>query len=139
MAAAEIDELLKADRSLKMIFVPYPILSAQSVEGGRVELALREIGPDKFLEFRRRIYATRGTIDGASVHPREVVRQALRHNAAAIIFAHNHPSGVAEASQADELITRRLKDALALVDIRVLDHLIVGDNNCLSFAERGLL
>ncbi len=81
----------------------------------------------------------RGTIDGASVHPREVVRQALRHNAAALIFAHNHPSGVAEASQADELITRRLKDALALVDIRVLDHLIVGDNSCLSFAERGLL
>ena len=81
----------------------------------------------------------RGTIDGASVHPREVVRQALQYNAAALIFAHNHPSGVAEASQADELITRRLKDALALVDIRVLDHLIVGDNSCLSFAERGLL
>jgi len=67
------------------------------------------------------------------------VRQALQHNAAALIFAHNHPSGVAEASQADELITRRLRDALALVDIRVLDHLIVGDNHCLSFAERGLL
>jgi DNA repair protein RadC len=81
----------------------------------------------------------RGTIDGASVHPREVLRQALKYNAAALIFAHNHPSGVAEASQADELITRRLRDALALVDIRVLDHLIVGDNNCLSFAERGLL
>jgi DNA repair protein RadC len=81
----------------------------------------------------------RGTIDGASVHPREVVRQALHYNAAALIFAHNHPSGVAEASQADELITRRLRDALALVDIRVLDHLIVGDNHCLSFAERGLL
>jgi DNA repair protein RadC len=81
----------------------------------------------------------RGTIDGASVHPREIVRQALHYNAAALIFAHNHPSGVAEASQADELITRRLRDALALVDIRVLDHLIVGDNSCLSFAERGLL
>jgi DNA repair protein RadC len=81
----------------------------------------------------------RGTIDGASVHPREVVRQALQYNAAALIFAHNHPSGVAEASQADELITRRLRDALALVDIRVLDHLIIGDNSCLSFAERGLL
>jgi DNA repair protein RadC len=81
----------------------------------------------------------RGTIDGASVHPREVVRQALQYNAAALIFAHNHPSGVAEASQADELITRRLRDALALVDIRVLDHLIVGDNSCLSFAERGLI
>ncbi len=81
----------------------------------------------------------RGTIDGASVHPREIVRQALHYNAAALICAHNPPSGVAEASQADELITRRLRDALALVDIRVLDHLIVGDNNCLSFAERGLL
>jgi DNA repair protein RadC len=81
----------------------------------------------------------RGTIDGASVHPREIVRQALQYNSAALIFAHNHPSGVAEASQADELITRRLRDALALVDIRVLDHLIVGDNTCLSFAERGLL
>ena len=81
----------------------------------------------------------RGTIDGASVHPREVVKQALSRNAAAVILAHNHPSGVAEPSQADELITRRLRDALALVDIRVLDHCIVGDSGCLSFAERGLL
>ena len=81
----------------------------------------------------------RGTIDGASVHPREVVKHALAHNAAAVIFAHNHPSGVAEPSQADELITRRLCDALQLVDIRVLDHLIVADNGCLSLAERGLL
>ena len=81
----------------------------------------------------------RGTIDGASVHPREVVKQALARNAAALILAHNHPSGVAEPSQADELITRRLREALALVDIRVLDHLIVADTGCLSFAERGLL
>jgi DNA repair protein RadC len=81
----------------------------------------------------------RGTIDGASVHPREVVKQALTRNAAAVILAHNHPSGVAEPSQADELITRRLREALALVDIRVLDHCIVADNGCLSFAERGLL
>jgi DNA repair protein RadC len=81
----------------------------------------------------------RGTIDGASVHPREVVKQALSRNAAAVILVHNHPSGVAEPSQADELITRRLKEALALVDIRVLDHLIVGDGVCESFAERGLL
>jgi len=80
-----------------------------------------------------------GTIDGASVHPREVVKCALRHNAAAVIFAHNHPSGVAEASQADELITRRLRDALALVDIRTLDHLVVGAGQTLSFAERGLI
>ncbi|MFM1886871.1 MAG: hypothetical protein RL026_2028 [Pseudomonadota bacterium] len=81
----------------------------------------------------------RGTIDGASVHPREVVKQALAHNAAAVILAHNHPSGVADPSQADELITARLRDALALVDIRVLDHLVVGDNRCVSFAEHGLL
>lgn len=81
----------------------------------------------------------RGTIDGASVHPREVVKQALARNAAAVILTHNHPSGLAEPSQADELITRRLKDALALVDIRVIDHLIVGDAVCESFAERGLL
>ncbi len=81
----------------------------------------------------------RGTIDGASVHPREVVKQALARNAAAVIFAHNHPSGIAEPSQADELITARLREALGLVDIRVLDHLVVGDNRCVSFAERGLL
>ncbi len=81
----------------------------------------------------------RGTIDGASVHPREVVRQAMTHNAAAVILAHNHPSGVAEPSQADEAITRRLANALALVDIRVLDHLVIGDGRTVSFAERGLL
>lgn len=81
----------------------------------------------------------RGTIDGASVHPREVVRGALTHNAAAVIFCHNHPSGVAEPSRADEAITRRLREALALIDVRVLDHLIVGDGPCVSLAERGLL
>jgi DNA repair protein RadC len=81
----------------------------------------------------------RGTIDGASVHPREVVKSALARNAAAVILAHNHPSGVAEPSQADELITQRLRDALALVDVRVLDHVIVGDGRCMSFAESGLL
>jgi DNA repair protein RadC len=81
----------------------------------------------------------RGTIDGANVHPREVVKQALARNAAAVILAHNHPSGVCEPSQADQLITQRLREALALVDIRVLDHCIVADNGCLSFAERGLL
>jgi len=81
----------------------------------------------------------RGTIDRAGVHPREVLRQTLLHNAAALIFAHNHPSGVLEPSPADEQITLRLRDALALVDVRVLDHIIVGDGHCLSFAERGLL
>jgi DNA repair protein RadC len=80
-----------------------------------------------------------GTIDGASVHPREVVRRALETNAAAVIFAHNHPSGVAEPSQSDLRITQRLKDALALVDVRVLDHIIVGDGEGTSLAERGLI
>jgi DNA repair protein RadC len=81
----------------------------------------------------------RGTIDGASVPPREVVKAALGRNAAAVIFAHNHPSGVAEPSDADQRITRRLRDALSLVDIRVLDHFVVGDGMAVSFAERGLL
>ena len=80
----------------------------------------------------------RGTIDGASVYPREVVKAALKNNAAAVIFAHNHPSGVAEPSHADEQITKRLKEALALIDVRVLDHLVVG-SEVISFAERGLL
>jgi DNA repair protein RadC len=80
-----------------------------------------------------------GTIDGASVHPREIVKIALQRNAAAVIIAHNHPSGVAEPSHADELITQRVKEALALVDIRLLDHIIVGDGACVSFAERGLI
>ena len=80
-----------------------------------------------------------GTIDGASVHPREVVKRVLFHNAAAVIFAHNHPSGVPEPSQADQRITDRLKNALLLVDVRVLDHMIVGDQQVMSFAERGLI
>jgi len=81
----------------------------------------------------------RGSIDGATVWPRECVKEALRLEAAAVCFAHAHPSGSPEVSQADELITARLKDALALVDIRVLDHLIVAGDTVVSFAERGLL
>lgn len=81
----------------------------------------------------------RGTIDKASVHPREVVKLALARNAAALVLAHPHPSGAAEASQADELITRRLKEALALVDVRLLDHIIVAGGEAISFADRGLL
>jgi DNA repair protein RadC len=96
-----------------------------------------------FLDNRHRVIKYealfRGTIDGASVHPREVVKAALGHNAAAVILAHNHPSGVAEPSQADLHLTRRLREALGLVDIRVLDHLIIGDGEAISFAERGLL
>jgi DNA repair protein RadC len=81
----------------------------------------------------------RGTIDGASVYPREVLKAARKHNAAAVILAHNHPSGVADPSQADEFITARLKEALGLVDIRILDHVIVAGGDTVSFAERGLL
>ena len=96
-----------------------------------------------FLDTRHRLICFeelfRGTVDGASVHPREVVKQALARNAASVILAHNPPSGVAEPSHADELITVRLRDALALVDIRVLDHLIVGDGCCTSLAERGVV
>lgn len=96
-----------------------------------------------YLDAQHRVLAVdelfRGTLTQTSVYPREVVKAALASNAAAIIFAHNHPSGVAEPSQADELLTRSLKDALALVDIRVLDHFIVAGNRALSFAERGLL
>jgi DNA repair protein RadC len=96
-----------------------------------------------FLDNRHRVIEFaplfRGTVDGASVHPREVVKEALARNAAAVILAHNHPSGIAEPSQADELITGRVKDALALVDIRVLDHFVVTGDAIVSFAERGLL
>ncbi len=94
-----------------------------------------------FLDNRHRVICFeelfRGTIDGASVYPREVVKRALAHNAAALILAHNHPSGVADPSQADRHITDHLKRALALVDIRVLDHIVVGEGEPVSLAERG--
>jgi DNA repair protein RadC len=103
----------------------------------------REVFAVIFLDKRHRLISYQemfqGTIDGASVHPREVVKEALKQNAAAVILAHPHPSGVAEPSQADELITQRLKDALSLVDIRILDHVIVAGGDTTSFAERGLL
>lgn len=96
-----------------------------------------------FLDNRHRVLAFEemfyGTVDSAHVYPREVVKRALHYNAAALILAHNHPSGVAEPSRADEQITIRLKDALALIDVRVLDHLIVGDGCMTSLAERGLI
>lgn len=96
-----------------------------------------------YLDNRHRVLAFeelfRGTIDGTSVYPREVVKQALKINAAAVILAHNHPSGIAEPSQADERITRRVKAALELVDIRLLDHLVIGDGTSTSLASRGLM
>lgn len=96
-----------------------------------------------FLDAQHRTLATeemfRGTLTQTSVYPREVVKAALRHNAGAVIFAHNHPSGVPEPSHADEALTRNLKAALALIDVRVLDHIIVGGGQAMSFAERGLI
>ncbi|WP_018234243.1 RadC family protein [Thioalkalivibrio thiocyanodenitrificans] len=96
-----------------------------------------------FLDVRNRIIAMqemfRGTIDGASVHPREVVKEALSLNAGAAIFAHNHPSGVAEPSRSDEAITQKLSGALKLVGVDVLDHVIIGDSTQVSFAERGMI
>ena len=95
-----------------------------------------------FLDNKNRVISYeelfRGTIDSASVHPREVVRQVLYHNAAAIILAHNHPSGVAEPSQSDKMITTKLKQALGMIDVRVLDHFIIGDE-IISFSEQGLI
>ncbi len=81
----------------------------------------------------------RGTINSAAVYPRELVKQALEDNAAAVILAHNHPSGVAEPSQADIQITKRIKQAMELIDVRVLDHFVIGDGTAVSFAQRGLL
>ncbi len=109
------------------------------------QLATRpyEVFSGVFLDNKHRVLAFeelfRGTIDGCSVHPREVLQRALHHNAAALIFAHNHPSGEPEPSQADQQITRRLKQALSMVGIRVLDHIIVGGAQTVSFVERGLL
>ena len=103
----------------------------------------QEIFAVLFLDNQHRLIAYEemfyGTIDGASVYPREVAKKALAKNAAAVILAHNHPSGIAEPSQADQRITHRLQNALQLVDVRVIDHMIVGDKEVISFAERGLL
>ncbi len=103
----------------------------------------REVFVGLFLDSQQRLIASealfRGTLAQTSVYPREVVKCALALNAAAVIFAHNHPSGVAEPSRADELLTQSLKSALALVDVRTLDHFVVAGGEVVSFAERGLL
>ena len=95
-----------------------------------------------FLDNKHRVIAYeelfRGTIDSASVHPRELIRRVLHHNAAAVVLAHNHPSGVAEPSQSDKSITHKLKQALGMIDVRLLDHFVIGDE-IISFAERGLI
>lgn len=104
---------------------------------------LKEVFVVLFLDAQNRLIATeemfRGTLTQTSVYPREVVKRALHYNAASVMFAHNHPSGIAKQSRADEMITQDLKKALALVDVRVLDHFIVAGNQTLSFVEVGLL
>src|SRR6202166_261680 len=124
-----------------------PVLSApdRTREFLRLKLGTleHEVFAVLFLDKRHRLIEYvelfRGTIDGASVHPREVVKLALAKNAAALVLAHPHPSGVAEPSQADELITQRLKEALALVDVRLLDHCLIAGGVATSFAERGVI
>ena len=122
-------------------------LTSPAAVRGYLRLRMQELGHEcfycVFLDAQNRVIEAeelfRGTLTQTSVYPREVVKHALRHNAAAVILAHNHPSGVAEPSVQDQALTRTLAEALALVDIKVLDHFIVAPGACLSFAERGLL
>jgi DNA repair protein RadC len=122
-------------------------LTSPAAVRGYLRLQMQELGHEcfygVFLDAQNRVIIAeelfRGTLTQTSVYPREVVKHALRHNAAAVILAHNHPSGVAEPSVQDQALTRTLCEALALVDVKVLDHFIVAPGACLSFAERGLL
>lgn len=122
-------------------------LASPAAVRGYLRLAMQDLGHEcfycVFLDAQNRVLVAeelfRGTLTQTSVYPREVVKHALRHNAAAVILAHNHPSGVAEPSLQDQALTRTLAEALALVDVKVLDHFIVAPGACLSFAERGLL
>jgi len=136
-----------ARRALKEEISSRDALSSPRAVRDYLRLALagreQEVFVVLLLDAQHRVIASeelfRGTLTQTSVYPREVVKCALKHNAAAVIFAHNHPSGVAEPSHADEILTRSLKAALALVDIQVLDHFIVAGSRTMSFAERGLL
>jgi DNA repair protein RadC len=136
-----------ARRALKEEISSRDALSSPRAVRDYLRLALagreQEVFAVLLLDAQHRVIASeelfQGTLTQTSVYPREVVKCALRHNAAAVIFAHNHPSGVAEPSHADEILTRSLKTALALVDIQVLDHFIVAGSRTMSFAERGLL
>ncbi|HET6586165.1 MAG TPA: DNA repair protein RadC [Oleiagrimonas sp.] len=136
-----------ARRALAEELTRGPALSSPDDSSAFLRARLRHLPYEVFaclyLDTRHRVLAFeelfRGTIDGASVHPREVVRACLAHNAAAVIFAHNHPSGVAEPSRADRNITQTLREALQLIEVRVLDHLVVGAGAPVSMAARGLI
>jgi DNA repair protein RadC len=137
IARRQLSETLRAGPSLASPKATRDFLSA------RLRDLEHEVFCCLYLDKRHRLIQFeelfRGTIDGASLHPRAIVKLAQKRKSAAVIIAHNHPSGIAEPSQADELITQRVKEALGLVDIRLLDHIIVGDGVCVSFAERGLV
>ena len=144
---ASADEIIHAAKSaINRRFQRGKALSSPADSRDFLKLRLAHLEHEVFailwLDNRHRVLGFeelfRGTIDGSSVYPREVVKSALHHNAAACILAHNHPSGVSAASNADRSITSRLKDSLSLIDVRVLDHIIVGED-CLSFEETGLL
>lgn len=132
-------------RHLREQLAQRPALSDPAATAAYLNAELRDLDHEAFaaifLDSQHRVIAfevlSRGTIDAASVYPREVVKRALAHRAAAVIFAHNHPSGIAEPSIADRRLTERLREALALLDIRVLDHMVVGEGAPVSFAQRG--
>lgn len=136
-----------ARRHLKAQLIAGDLLNNPQVVGDYLQTKLRHRQREVFsvllLDTQHRLVryeeVFEGTLDSANVYPREILNLALKHNAASVIFAHNHPSGVAEPSQADIRLTERLRQALALVDIKVLDHLVIGADAPVSFAERGLL
>jgi len=137
MARRHMAEQLTRDHVFNSVDQVRQFLTAQLRHKTHEVFAVLFLDNQHRLLFYRELF--QGTIDGASVYPREVVKQVLQVNAAAVIFAHNHPSGVAEPSQADRHITQQLRDALSLVDVRVLDHFVVGEGEVASFAERGWL
>ncbi len=136
-----------AQRALRERLDRGPALSSPQAVRDYLRLRLQERPHEVFgvvfLDAQNRVVAVeelfRGTLTQTSVYPREVVKRALAHNAAAAIFAHNHPSGIAEPSRSDEALTVALRQALALIDVRVLDHFVIGGGTAMSFAERGLL
>lgn len=136
-----------ARRSLRQRLAERPAFDSPGAVRDYLQLQLaareREVFAVLFLDAQHRLLSFdemfRGTLAQTSVYPREVVKRAMALNAAAVILAHNHPSGVAEPSRADEFLTQSLKSALALVDVRVLDHFVIGQGQVVSFAERGLL
>jgi DNA repair protein RadC len=145
---AELQAVMElARRALIAQLVERPVFDSPTAVRDYLRLQLADLGHEVFAvlfldaQHRLLVYEPlfRGTLTQTSVYPREVLKRALALNAAAVILAHNHPSGVAEPSRADEFLTQQLKNALALIDVRVLDHLVVGRQGTVSFAERGLL